>query len=43
VGRALRYLTDRVIEDPSQNTPERLRDLLEAWSRTEKVKPGAAR
>jgi tRNA nucleotidyltransferase (CCA-adding enzyme) len=28
VGRALRRLTERVIEDPSLNTPERLREIL---------------
>ena len=33
VGRALRYLTDQVIEDPAQNDPETLRALLEAWAR----------
>jgi hypothetical protein len=32
VGRALRYLTDAVVEDPSRNTPEALRRLLEAWA-----------
>jgi tRNA nucleotidyltransferase (CCA-adding enzyme) len=32
VGRALRHLTDRVVEDPSQNTPERLRVLLLEWA-----------
>jgi tRNA nucleotidyltransferase/poly(A) polymerase len=31
VGRALRYLDDRVQEDPSCNTEERLRELLRAW------------
>ena len=29
VGRALGFLTDRVIEDPSLNTPQALRRLLE--------------
>ena len=33
VGQALSYLTDRVVEDPSLNTPEALRALLEAWAR----------
>jgi tRNA nucleotidyltransferase/poly(A) polymerase len=33
VGRALSYLTDRVVEDPSRNTPEALRELLAAWAR----------
>jgi tRNA nucleotidyltransferase (CCA-adding enzyme) len=28
VGRALRFLTDRVLEDPARNTPEALRVLL---------------
>jgi tRNA nucleotidyltransferase (CCA-adding enzyme) len=32
VGRALRHLTERVVEDPSCNTPERLDALLEAWA-----------
>ena len=32
VGRALRHLTDCVVEDPSCNTPEALRALLEAWA-----------
>jgi tRNA nucleotidyltransferase (CCA-adding enzyme) len=32
VGSALRYLTDRVVEDPACNTPEALHALLEAWS-----------
>ena len=32
VGRALRHLTDRVVEDPSQNTPEGLRALLLEWA-----------
>ena len=31
VGLALRYLTDRVIEDPEANTPEALRALLTEW------------
>jgi tRNA nucleotidyltransferase (CCA-adding enzyme) len=35
VGRALRHLTDRVVEDPSCNTPEALHALLEAWSQAE--------
>ncbi len=33
VGRALRHLTDQVVEDPSRNTPEALRALLAAWAR----------
>ncbi|UCE87331.1 MAG: hypothetical protein JSU66_06310, partial [Deltaproteobacteria bacterium] len=32
VGRALRYLTDCVVEDPSQNTADRLRERLLAWA-----------
>jgi tRNA nucleotidyltransferase (CCA-adding enzyme) len=32
VGRALRHLTDQVIEDPAQNTPEHLRALLLRWA-----------
>ncbi len=31
VGRALRHLTDCVIEDPSRNTPDALRALLADW------------
>jgi tRNA nucleotidyltransferase (CCA-adding enzyme) len=31
IGRALAHLTDRVVEDPSQNTPERLGEILDAW------------
>jgi tRNA nucleotidyltransferase (CCA-adding enzyme) len=34
IGAALRHLTDRVVEDPSHNEPERLRELLLAWSET---------
>ena len=30
--RALRFLTESVIEDPSCNTPERLRALLARWA-----------
>jgi tRNA nucleotidyltransferase (CCA-adding enzyme) len=33
VGQALQHLTDRVVEDPSLNTPEALRALLEEWAR----------
>jgi tRNA nucleotidyltransferase (CCA-adding enzyme) len=32
VGAALRHLLERVLEDPSENTPERLRERLRAWS-----------
>jgi tRNA nucleotidyltransferase/poly(A) polymerase len=32
VGRALRFLTECVIEDPSCNTPERLRERLAGWT-----------
>jgi tRNA nucleotidyltransferase (CCA-adding enzyme) len=32
VGRALRFLTDRVLEDPARNTPEALRVLLLDWA-----------
>jgi hypothetical protein len=31
VGRALRHLTDCVVEEPSRNTPEALRALLADW------------
>jgi len=34
VGRALRFLTDRVLEDPARNTPDSLRALLLAWAET---------
>lgn len=34
VGEALGYLTDRVVEDPACNTPERLAKLLEDWWRS---------
>lgn len=32
VGRALRYLTEQVLEDPSRNEPEALRSLLLRWA-----------
>ncbi|MCC6642293.1 MAG: CCA tRNA nucleotidyltransferase [Deltaproteobacteria bacterium] len=32
VGEALRFLTERVLEDPACNTPERLRALLAGWT-----------
>jgi tRNA nucleotidyltransferase/poly(A) polymerase len=32
VGRALRRLTDRILDDPSLNTPSGLRALLESWA-----------
>jgi tRNA nucleotidyltransferase (CCA-adding enzyme) len=32
VGAALRHLLERVLEDPSENTPERLRARLLAWA-----------
>ena len=32
VGRALRYLTERVREDPRHNTEAALRALLRRWS-----------
>jgi tRNA nucleotidyltransferase (CCA-adding enzyme) len=35
VGRALRHLTDCVIDDPSRNTPEALRALLADWAAAE--------
>lgn len=35
VGRALRHLTERVVDDPSVNTPDRLRELLAAWAEKE--------
>ena len=34
VGRALRFLTDRVLEDPARNTPEALRALLLGFADT---------
>lgn len=33
VGRALAFLTERVIDDPECNTPEGLRALLEEWGK----------
>jgi tRNA nucleotidyltransferase (CCA-adding enzyme) len=38
VGAALRHLLERVLEDPAENTPERLREHLRAWSAAQ---PGA--
>jgi tRNA nucleotidyltransferase (CCA-adding enzyme) len=38
VGAALRHLLERVLEDPAENTPERLRERLRAWSAAQ---PGA--
>jgi tRNA nucleotidyltransferase (CCA-adding enzyme) len=32
VGRALRFLTLQVLEDPARNRPETLRELLRGWS-----------
>ncbi len=32
VGEALRFLLDRVLESPEENTPERLRAALHDWS-----------
>jgi tRNA nucleotidyltransferase (CCA-adding enzyme) len=32
VGDALRFLTERVLEDPSLNRPAALRELLDAWA-----------
>jgi hypothetical protein len=34
VGRALAYLTERVIEDPARNHPDALRALLSQWQET---------
>jgi tRNA nucleotidyltransferase (CCA-adding enzyme) len=34
VGAALRFLLERVLEDPAENTPERLRAALRAWPET---------
>lgn len=31
VGRALEFLSQRVLDDPSENTPERLRQLVLRW------------
>jgi hypothetical protein len=31
VGRALRFLTDCVVEDPACNTPDALRTRLASW------------
>jgi len=35
VGRALAHLTELVVEDPTHNTPEKLRQLLQAWAHTQ--------
>jgi hypothetical protein len=35
VGRALRALTEAVLEDPTRNTPEALGEILVAWWRDE--------
>jgi tRNA nucleotidyltransferase (CCA-adding enzyme) len=35
VGAALRFLLERVLEDPAENTPERLRAALHTWSETD--------
>ena len=35
MGRALGYLTDRVLEDPSLNTREALQTLLAGWKDSE--------
>jgi tRNA nucleotidyltransferase/poly(A) polymerase len=32
VGKALQHLLERVLDDPSENTPERLRAALERWA-----------
>jgi tRNA nucleotidyltransferase/poly(A) polymerase len=32
IGEALRYLTECVLEDPTENEPDRLRARLEAWA-----------
>jgi tRNA nucleotidyltransferase (CCA-adding enzyme) len=40
VGRALRALTDAVLEDPSRNTPEALEELLAVWWRRERGEAG---
>ncbi len=35
VGRALRFLAERVAEDPTRNEPEALRSLLDEWAEHE--------
>lgn len=42
VGRALSWLTDCVLEDPSHNTPDGLRRLLESFSVEPKTAEGSA-
>jgi hypothetical protein len=32
VGRALRHLTNAVVDEPAQNDPKTLRSLLRSWS-----------
>jgi tRNA nucleotidyltransferase (CCA-adding enzyme) len=39
VGAALRHLTQCVVDDPSCNTPETLRRLLEAWAASAAAEP----
>jgi tRNA nucleotidyltransferase (CCA-adding enzyme) len=34
VGRALEFLSQHVLDEPSENTPERLRELLARWRAT---------
>ena len=40
VGAALRHLLERVLEDPSQNTPEGLRALLLSWQANRRAAAG---
>jgi tRNA nucleotidyltransferase/poly(A) polymerase len=35
VGSALRFLLERVLEDPAENTPERLRAALRVWAESD--------
>jgi tRNA nucleotidyltransferase (CCA-adding enzyme) len=42
VGRALSYLTDRVVDDPALNTREALEDLLRTWKSGEAHAAGAS-
>jgi tRNA nucleotidyltransferase (CCA-adding enzyme) len=34
IGAASRFLMQQVLEDPTQNTPDKLRELVTRWART---------
>jgi tRNA nucleotidyltransferase (CCA-adding enzyme) len=37
VGEALRFLLDRVLDDPTLNRPESLRELLQSWAKRDQT------